>query len=143
METKRCPDCKITKDKSDFNKNSVRVDGLQSVCRSCGNQRGQNYFENNAEKQKTRIKARVDKHKMWIWDYLAAHPCIDCGEVDPLVLEFDHVRGIKKHGVMRMVHAGQALKTIQEEIEKCEVRCANCHRRKTAKQFDTYKYLLE
>lgn len=49
-----------------------------------------------------------------------------------MVLEFDHVRGVKKGDVSLMARQGLALKTIDAEIAKCDVRCANCHRRRTA-----------
>lgn len=61
-----------------------------------------------------------------------------CGETDPVVLDFDHLRD-KKENISWLVCHGAKLEIITEEIAKCEVRCANCHRRKTAKQFDWYK----
>ena len=60
--------------------------------------------------------------------------CVKCGENGPVVLEFDHVRGKKKANITDMAHAGYSIKTLQEEIDKCQVLCANCHRRKTSEQ---------
>ncbi|WP_413319571.1 hypothetical protein AA0Z99_03710 [Agrococcus sp. 1P02AA] len=53
--------------------------------------------------------------------------CVDCGRSDIRVLEFDHVRGVKVASVGSMVRRGRALVVIRAEIEKCEVRCRNCH----------------
>lgn len=78
-----------------------------------------------AEQQKADARALV-------YNYLKAHPCIDCGEPDIVVLDFDHVRGEKLHNVSDMIRRGAALQRIEAEIAKCDVRCANCHRRKTA-----------
>jgi len=64
--------------------------------------------------------------------YLRDHPCVDCGISDPLVLEFDHVSGMKRASVSQLTRQALPTKTIDEEIGKCQVRCANCHRRRTA-----------
>ena len=69
----------------------------------------------------------------WLLQYLVEHPCVDCGERDILVLEFDHVRGAKRDNVTRLARGGWALATVRLEVEKCDVRCANCHRRKTVR----------
>jgi len=58
--------------------------------------------------------------------------CIDCGEMDPVVLEFDHVTGdkVRQISIMRSYR----LPLLVAEIGKCEVRCANCHRRITERR---------
>lgn len=66
-------------------------------------------------------------------DYFREHPCVDCGEGDPVVLELDHVRGIKEFGVSSKMRAYSWARLLAE-IAKCDARCANCHRRKTVKQ---------
>lgn len=64
-------------------------------------------------------------------NFLLNHPCVDCGEKDLLVLEFDHIKGKKKASVGTLIARGKAADIILKEIAKCDVRCANCHRRKT------------
>ena len=56
----------------------------------------------------------------------------NCGEADPVVLERDHM-GNKVGNVADLVHQRVVWGTILEELEKYQIRCANCHRRKTAK----------
>ena len=57
-----------------------------------------------------------------------------------VVLDFDHVRGTKKRSIGVMVCSGAvSLETLQEEIAKCDVRCANCHRIKTMAQFGYWR----
>jgi hypothetical protein len=70
-----------------------------------------------------------------IRSYKLGKSCVDCGESDPIVLEFDHVRGEKRADIGRMSQVATWAK-IEDEIAKCELRCANCHRRKTARQFN-------
>lgn len=76
------------------------------------------------------------KSQVWgaiVW-YKLLHPCTDCNETDPLVLEFDHVpeRGEKR---LRVGNAykwtPKRLPELLAEIQKCEVVCANCHKRRT------------
>ena len=65
-------------------------------------------------------------------EFFREHPCTDCGETDPIVLEFDHL-GDKEFGIA----AGLRTRNWQDvlrEIDKCEVVCANCHRRRTVRR---------
>ena len=54
--------------------------------------------------------------------------CVDCGETNPLVLDFDHVRGNKTMCISNMVRNCYSIESIKKEIKKCEIRCSNCHR---------------
>ena len=63
-------------------------------------------------------------------DTLMAFRCIDCGLRDLLVLEFDHV-GPKAGNVIEMARRGCSLTTLEREMAQCEIRCGNCHRRRT------------
>lgn len=141
---KVCSVCRDEKSVEEFNKNKCKTDGLQTSCKPCNAKRSAAYYERNKEEHKIttgiRRKANRNRNRQYVWDYLSAHPCVDCSEADPIVLEFDHVSGVKKCAVSQLVaHHEASLDTIYEEIQKCEVRCANCHRRKTFHQFNWYK----
>ena len=56
--------------------------------------------------------------------------CLDCGENNHIVLDFDHLKD-KKYNISRMIHDGFSWAAIKKEISKCEVVCANCHRIRT------------
>lgn len=86
-----------------------------------------------------RQRRRKDR-QAFLWQYLIEHPCVDCGETDPQVLEFDHVRGIKKYVITALISAGLNYERIKAEIAKCDVRCANCHRRKTYRERGSWKH---
>jgi hypothetical protein len=94
-----------------------------------------------AKARNRRQRYREDTYRR-IFEYLRNHPCVDCGESDPVVLEFDHVdRERKESAISEMIRDQRPWEVISVEIEKCEVRCANCHRRRTAKQQGWYLYL--
>lgn len=65
--------------------------------------------------------------------------CIDCGERDAVVLDFDHL-GEKTAGLSRLAHSECAISRLDGEIAKCVVRCGNCHRRKTAEERQYYRH---
>lgn len=65
-------------------------------------------------------------------DAAMAGGCVDCGTKEQVVLDLDHVRG-KKVGNVSAMLAGP-LHRLLAEIDKCETRCANCHRRVTAQR---------
>jgi hypothetical protein len=82
---------------------------------------------------------RIRRHLEWIYNVLGRSKCEDGGIADPLVLEFDHL-GLKRKSVMTMVWEGHCMETIEREMSKCEIRCANCHRRKTSADRNTYRH---
>lgn len=94
------------------------------------------------KQQQLSYKHRKRKElRLKVLEYLSTHPCEHCGEKDPLVLEFDHCRGVKVKEVSRMVNDCRAWKIILEEIEKCQILCCNCHRRKTHTQLKYWELL--
>jgi hypothetical protein len=88
------------------------------------------HYYANKRRYLDRNARRMELVQRCVIGYLLSHPCIDCGEDDPVVLDFDHVRGEKKYNIAQMVRS-LTLPIVLEEIAKCDVRCANCHRRKT------------
>jgi hypothetical protein len=81
------------------------------------------------DRKKSNIKTTRERNRDYINNYLRNHPCIDCGNNEIVVLEFDHRSG-KDYNISDML--GFSIELIQEEMEKCDIRCANCHRKKTA-----------
>lgn len=72
----------------------------------------------------------VEVNRAFLLEHLRSHPCVDCGEDDVAVLEFDHVRGAKERNISAMMELSP--RRVRAEVDKCEVRCGNCHRRRTA-----------
>lgn len=74
-------------------------------------------------------RRRKDENFIRLWTWFVDHPCIECGETNPLKLQLDH-RDEKNHNVSSMMR--QPWEKIRKELELCDVRCANCHAVKTA-----------
>jgi hypothetical protein len=133
---KPCVACGRTLSTAQFNRKRSALDGLQNVCRECNRERARRYYRENREKHLRIIVARTAQAKRrareLAGEYLLAHPCVDCGEDDLRVLDFDHRPGSgKTRNVMLLVNNGYSLARISAEIEKCDVRCRNCHARVT------------
>lgn len=128
-----------------FSKKSKAIDGFQDTCKSCHSVYIKQHYVDNTSYYKSKAskskKIRRREAMRFVVDYLKEHPCVDCGEIDPVVLEFDHLKD-KTKAISMMIRDGLSNETIAAEIEKCEVRCANCHRRKTSKQFSWYKDIV-
>ncbi len=144
---KVCTICKgDPKPLNQFNKNSTRKDGHQSHCRECGKKHAKRYYKANKSVMVSVIlakrKERIQENQKRIVEFLREHPCVDCGESDIVVLDFDHVSGTKTGNISTMMKMGASWSSIEVEIQKCVLRCANCHRRKTAKQLGYYRALI-
>ena len=133
MTTKVCTGCLQEKDISEF---SWSIAGIKRHprCKACRSKERSERYERNKEseleyKAERQIRMREEARK-FVWEYLSNSTCADCGEYDPLVLTFDHVRGTKKMNVSQMVNQGYTIEAIKTEISKCEVVCSNCHMRR-------------
>ena len=72
--------------------------------------------------------------------YLNKHHCVVCGEHGIRTLELDHIDPkTKKFSISQAVRLGYSWEQIEQEIEKCRVLCANCHKKHTAEQAGWYK----
>lgn len=132
---KLCPDCKQYKRSADFANNFSKKDKLQSYCRECKAKWDHRYYSQNREAHYIRIRTLLAQNKLRLLEYLKYHPCVDCGEQNPVVLEFDHIQMNKKGSISYLISTLKcSWNTLLIEIEKCEVRCANCHRIKTSNQ---------
>ena len=61
--------------------------------------------------------------------------CIDCGyAAHAEALQFDHIDNNKKASVSNLIRSDYSWVTIMTEINKCEIRCANCHAVKTSQR---------
>ena len=134
MEEKICCKCGIRGSADQFMK-SKRT----NMCLVCKRAYDREYYKINKQRRKAvrdRNTAVRKEATLYILKYLEEHPCIDCGETNPVVLDFDH-RENKDRTIASLM--GYSLSRLKKEINKCDVRCANCHRIRHAKENNTLK----
>lgn len=112
-----------------------RVDKGQrdNYCRPCRAAYKQRHYRANRARYIATAEQRrhreVAQRMTWLMAFYRDHPCVDCGETDPIVLEFDHI-GEKRFDISSGLR-DRRWSDVLDEIERCEVVCANCHRRRT------------
>jgi hypothetical protein len=136
---KTCTSCHQEKPDTEFNFKFKALGIRSETCRECKKKFQHEWYINHLEQEKDRTRRNrmrmTDSAREFVYSYLAEHPCVDCGEDDPRVLDFDHVRG-KARTVSLLVAGGASVERIKIEIGLCVVRCANCHRKKTSNDFN-------
>ena len=133
-ELRTCGGCGEIKPADDFAWRRKAKGQRDNMCRPCRSAYGrahylanrQKYIDAEAERKRARAQVRTE----WLIAFFEESPCVDCGERDPVVLEFDHLRD--KRFEITNQFASRNWQEILDEIAKCEVVCANCHRRRTA-----------
>lgn len=140
---KICAICQQEKPLDEFCNYRRSKDGKYRMCKDCQREYDRARWAAKSREQKNakneKIKLRRQANMDFIWKILSESPCVDCGESDPLVLDFDRRDDVEKKANVGAL-SGYSKDTILAEISKCDVRCANCHRRRTAKQFGWYAW---
>src|SRR5690242_10522143 len=104
---KLCVKCQTAKPEEEFHRRSNRADGRQSYCKECKREIDAAIYAQGGEEYKARKRKRQrvisKRNAVLAFEYLQNHPCVDCGETDPVVLEFDHVSGEKKGNLSELI----------------------------------------
>lgn len=141
----RCARCQVLKPAEAFSLRRGNGDRRDTHCRPCRADYQHEHYVKQRERYVaeagTRARAQAVERTDYLLDYFEDHPCRDCGETDPLVLEFDH-QGDKLFNIGRELRY-RSWPAVLAEIEKCEVVCANCHRRRSAAQFGSLRLRLQ
>lgn len=119
-----------------FSRNRHRSDGVQSYCTECRRDYLRSHYARNISKYRSAARARNERRRAVIRRIIQEakdRPCSDCGSrYPPHVMDFDHrdTRD-KMFSIGRDALAQIPDAVLQEEIQKCDVVCSNCHRVRT------------
>lgn len=114
---KECRECKLLHDLSNFYQASLD-------CKRCFN-----------DKNRERMRVRRGEFRAKLTAIKESTPCTDCGiQYKHYVMEYDHISDDKLMNVTHLLTGSWSWKTIEKEIAKCELVCANCHRIRTFKR---------
>ena len=133
---RKCSRCGLEKPDEDFAWRRIDKAWRETYCRPCRAAYKQEHYAKNRQRY-------IDQARSWsqstlqergdlLLGFFERHPCADCGEADPIVLEFDHVES-KAFGIGRGFR-NKKWDDVVREMAKCEVVCVNCHRRRTARR---------
>lgn len=145
---KICSKCGLNKALSEFYVKDSRKNKLHAQCKSCFKEHRKTYCAKHYEQYKEQYRARAkisrkkrtDQFHNNMLAYLQGKVCNNCGENDIRVLEFDHLDPLtKKFGIGQSLRLGYTWSQALDEIKKCQILCANCHKIRTAEQFGWYK----
>lgn len=127
---KKCYRCKIIKNLFEFSKNAAKSDGLSGQCKECHKILRKEHYIKNKNKILLQVKQTKENYFEW-YKSLKNKPCKDCGIKYPhYVMEFDHLHS-KKFQLGNAAKGYYSKKEVLNEINKCELVCANCHRIRT------------
>ena len=134
-----------------FHKDSCSKYGLHSWCEKCflekSNKASRKWKAANKERVKhthrewvharggsAKYRRELYSDRLTALDELKDSPCNDCGKkFPPVAMDFDHVQGEKTRTISYLVR-NSTWEAVLEEIAKCELVCANCHRVRTSKR---------
>ena len=128
METKVCSKCKVEKSLTFFNQRIAAKDGSSSYCKQCNSESLKNHYYSNKEYYYNKSRNYYLELKEWFINYKQTLKCSKCGESRHWVLDFHHKDPSIKDGTIAQMLINSSKEKLLQEIDKCDVLCANCHR---------------
>jgi hypothetical protein len=123
---KACRRCGKTKPLADFHRHSRH--GHQAWCKPCRAAYAAAHYQTNKARRYAHNRRRQLEFRKWYIGLKSGRPCADCGEVfHPAAMQWDHLPGSEKAGSLGDLVRHGNRRLILQEIEKCELVCANCH----------------
>ena len=87
------------------------------------------WYYNNKQQAISNTRRRIKDLKFWWQDYKSDLTCSKCPENHPACIEFHHRSNNKEMSLSNAIKNGWSKDKILEEVAKCDVLCANCHRK--------------
>lgn len=135
--SRQCGVCLEDKPLTEFNWRRKALNQRDNMCRDCRAEYKRAHYRANRQRYISNSAARTrrvtEERTRFVVEYLSCHSCVDCGETDVLVLEFDHLRD-KMFNISAAIRGYRSMAALVAEIQKCDVVCCNCHRRRTARR---------
>lgn len=123
----------------------TEIEKCQVLCTCCHrrkNHNTQSWYRVLETENLTKDRKYKAKNVRRLLDVLSTRSCVECGENDPIVLEFDHLdRTTKCDSIGNLIGRSRGWAKIQREIDKCQVLCSNCHKLKTVAENSTTTYV--
>lgn len=132
----RCSCCDLSKPVAAFGTRPARQAGkdrpVPYYCRPCATAAGRQNYQDNKERYKQKAALRNIQMRERLAQ-LKSGPCTDCNvQYPPFVMDWDHLDAASKlQNVSYLMRHRVRWEVILEEISKCELVCANCHRART------------
>jgi hypothetical protein len=132
-----CSGCGAEKDEDDFQFRNVALAIRKRRCRDCCSSYGKDWYGRNAASHKVNVVANNKRYVQRNYRLVreARLRCSRCGESDPACLDLHHRDPrTKDRTLARAVQLKWSPAKLRAEIEKCDVLCANCHRKLHARE---------
>ena len=145
---KTCSKCSVDKPETEYFVKDKRTGRLHAQCKACYKEHRKTYYAEHYDKYRDEYRKRAKVRRVIarrnlqnrLIEYLSDKACVMCGESDVRVLEFDHIDPTtKRFGISTAITDVRKWIDISQEIEKCQILCANCHKKRTAAQYGWFK----
>lgn len=126
---KQCTKCEVEKQEEEFPFKDKANNKRNSICKECHRAYKLKHYYANKQQYYDRNQKQEDKIKLYVREYRLTNPCVNCGESEVSCLDFHHTDPTQKDGEVNEFIKYGSLTKVQNEIAKCVVLCANCHRK--------------
>ena len=127
---RECTSCNSFKELDQFSFKDKATGRRATRCKVCQRQYNRNYYINNKEAEVKRAVKNTKERRKRLRDLVnnIKINCNRCNETHIATLQFHHTDPVTKEiCIAEAVHRGWSDRKLLQEINKCEILCANCH----------------